>query len=199
MTDIPDRLGLWLNFLLSPVLSLLIIFGVSTVSSADDGSDGGGKMLQGSASVSVKAKSSLSRPVQEEEIPGPSPATLVVQTPQSDWTTPTRPLWIPGGVYTTDGMVMETFKISIWSGRKKPWRPPASGYMNMKLHRILMSHWRSGWNETYVNVVPFGPPGNFYFFHASSDGPKGYMQYIGEGANGLPNYRYWFAVVAPRQ
>lgn len=196
MTDTPGRLRRWLRFLVSPVLALLILFAVPACTLADEG----GKMLQGSASVSVKGKTRLSRQVSsEEEAPPPaSPASLVIQTPQSDWTTPTRPTWIPGRVFTTDGMVMETFKISLFSGRKKPWRPPLSGYMNMKLHRGLMSHWRQGWDETYVNVVPFGPAGNFYFFHASPDGPRGYMEYIGEGSNGLPNYRYWFASDASR-
>ncbi len=197
MTDIPGRLRLWLLFAVSPILALMVLFSVSSVSSADDGS----KMLQGSASVSVKSKTRLSRQVQEQEEETPAPVTttsLIIQNPQTDWTTPTRPTWIPGRVYTTDGMVMETFKISPWSGRKKAWRPPLSGYNNMKLHRGLMSHWRSGWDETYVNVVPFGPAGNFYFFHASPDGPRGYMEYIGEGTNGLPNYRYWFASAGPQ-
>jgi hypothetical protein len=122
---------------------------------------------------------------------------LQPQTATIDTTpTPAKPSWIPGRVFTGPNSVMQTY-IRITIGGfptriKRPWKPPDRGYVGMKLHKELMQTWREGCADVYVNLVPFGPPGNFYFVHRRPDGPRGFMEYIGKGENGCPNYRYWF-------
>ena len=122
---------------------------------------------------------------------------LQSQTATSDLCAPVKPAWITGRVHTGPNAVMQTYFRITFGGFptkiKRPWRPPNSGYHNLKLHSEIMQSWREGcWGDTYVDLVPFGPPGNFYFVHRSPDGHRGYMEYIGKGTNGYPNYRYWF-------
>lgn len=101
-----------------------------------------------------------------------------------------KPLWLPGTVYTEDGMVLQTFKANS-GAQKKPWKPPANGG-KMRLHKEVMDHWAPDTGMTVITLVPFGPRGNFYFHTKDINGPRGYMEYLGEGKNGCPNYRYWF-------
>lgn len=175
-------------------------------------------VLEGSASVwKRKSRTRLSAPQPSENAPGDVPvsetitpsSTLTPMVPVEDFTAPPpvshqpsvtttieRPNWMPAGVSTTAGLVMETFTSVTFGGfvvsKKRAWRPPDRGYRGIKLHREIMNYWKPDCGPMYVNLVPYGPRGNFYFHHNFSNGPRGFMEYIGEGKNGFPNYRYWF-------
>lgn len=110
---------------------------------------------------------------------------------------PVKPTWMNGTVYSEKEYVLRTFyetRIFFKVAKTSPWAPSDSKNTRMFLKKTVLEHWRGyrPMGTVWVTVVPFGPPGNFYFASDSKRGPKGYLERIGNDDKGFPKFRYWF-------
>lgn len=110
---------------------------------------------------------------------------------------PAKPAWIAGTVYSEKEYILRTFyetRIFFKVAKTAPWAPSNSKNTRMFLKKAVLDHWRGHkpFGTVWVTVVPFGPPGNFYFASDSRRGPKGYLERIGNDDKGFPKFRYWF-------
>ncbi|MBX3076908.1 hypothetical protein KF728_05725 [Candidatus Obscuribacterales bacterium] len=106
---------------------------------------------------------------------------------------PVRPSWIQGNVFSNDDMVLYSYYRVPPLKKKWRWEIPKKGYTNFKLTPTIVQHWK-GWKpdgECAVTVEPIGK-GKFRFHSVREDGPRGYLERIGENDKGFPRYRFWF-------
>jgi hypothetical protein len=106
---------------------------------------------------------------------------------------PTKPSWIQGNVFSNDDMVLYSYYRVPPLKKKWRWEIPKKGYTNFKMKPTIVKHWK-GWKpegECSVTVEPLGT-GKYRFHSARADGPRGYLERIGENERGFPRYRFWF-------
>jgi hypothetical protein len=103
---------------------------------------------------------------------------------------PRAPAWITGQVYTTPNMTAEYFANFLFFRGKFVMERRRQ---NVRLHGNVMNNWH-GYKPSncVITCDPYGPPGNFRFYHSQPNGPRGYLQYIGRGERGFAIYRYWY-------
>ena len=116
------------------------------------------------------------------------PDTYLSQSQQ-----PQPPSWMRGRVYTNDSLkslyygthplLPIPFPISMPEDESSP-----------RLGPNCVSHW---WGykppqPCVVTMVPYGPRGNYKFWHSDPNGPAGYIQYNGRNKLGYVKTRYWF-------
>lgn len=133
--------------------------------------------------------------------PGHSEVALTKAIPQVDrrsreYVRTGPPQWIPGPVYTNDMMIMRVAKRVILPFMSRTIKSEIPRYTEspMTIKKTVLAHWKGKQPSTpcRVTCAPFGPEGNFRFFHADPGGPRGYLERLGRDSDGFMTYRYWF-------
>lgn len=103
-----------------------------------------------------------------------------------------RPEWVPPDAYSNPQMVMESY-LRVRSGRI----PVRVGPGNFTLEGSIARFWNSAQNypacQVYMQPM-WGRRGDFSFSTVGNPGgPKGWIQDIGNSAEGFPVYRFWYS------